>query len=1087
MRALKTVASTAIRLVDSYVYVADSPLLNPMAFTFECLIKPTAAFFTTGIHQAIAAKRIVGSGNYGWFIYVDKDSKKINFDTKGTSGSNRWLTNIALKPETWTHLAFTFDGSTGVRKAYVNGVLQGESTGTGGSPATSSELYLGYDNSLNGNIYYLNAFMEEVRFWDYARGQGDISAYSFSRIYNDTGLMLSMRGSGLTPTQLNDDSGNNNHGTLLGNPVQVGDSPFNRVLTNSFLNGSIYYNGNNYHTLNSNFLIGVEEFAIEALVFLKEGEGGIITSLAGASTSTGFLISVTDYNSLRVWYAGTLLESFYGNILYGQWNHVFISRSGGILTTCLNFKNAVTKATGVISNTTNKVVVGLYSTSQSYFAGHIGYVRYWSVPKTIPEVLSTYNIALPNSTTGLIEQLVVDKNLQLSSIAPVTDTRSPVITQLKPYKLLLSQPKTPYGLKLDGVSGYADLGFGAGRNMATSPMSMELLVRIPVVPSGSIQVAGAPVGSNRRFYVGKSGSSSNWVAGITGDWKISDIPMVANKWTHVVLSTDGSIARMMVDGVFATFPNGVWSYGSYTLAGNLWLATLSDTSVFADIEIAYVRLWEGRPETSYLKSIVNKRLTPDTPNLIEQYIPAYNSIRANSSATTLYGGNSIIESTAPVGQRSSLRFHGVSQSRVNSTIDSSNIIGTNPYTLEAWVFPLAYTNDYNYILSLGNGTNQTGNMISMGFRGDGQIFQSGWDSPLINFNYQIPLNRWTHVAISNDGSISKLYVNGVYQEQLAAQFNCTGTKLNICANTLDLNHATALISCVRLWSIALNTEIGKRMHSYVNANAENLIEEFRLNESVGLFAYGTKSLVANISSSNTWQTATVANWVNKCAMFEGGLIKYMKIPVIPITDKGITIEGWWKVRVNNATGSSATRFLEFCNGRGIQRVILAFDSNGKIFAGGKTTPLTNVTIDIGVWMHLALTIDADTGVGVLYKNGISGYTGSIGLDRVERNYNVIAASVYRLENSQGNGDLWLDGQGDEIRVWNTARTSTEIAENYQRTLDRHPNLVGYWRMDGNGWDHSGHGNHLTPIGYGSTDPYVVSDNPNLVFNAPIND
>src|SRR5262249_19052432 len=57
---------------------------------------------------------------------------------------------------------------------------------------------------------------------------------------------------------------------------------------------------------------------------------------------------------------------------------------------------------------------------------------------------------------------------------------------------------------------------------------------------------------------------------------------------------------------------------------------------------------------------------------------------------------------------------------------------------------------------------------------------------------------------------------------------------------------------------------------------------------------------------------------------------------------------------------------------------------------------------------------------------------------------------------------WWDGELDEVRIWNTARSAAEIQSNMCRSLTgTEPGLMGYWRFDeGSGttvMDASGHG------------------------------
>jgi hypothetical protein len=60
---------------------------------------------------------------------------------------------------------------------------------------------------------------------------------------------------------------------------------------------------------------------------------------------------------------------------------------------------------------------------------------------------------------------------------------------------------------------------------------------------------------------------------------------------------------------------------------------------------------------------------------------------------------------------------------------------------------------------------------------------------------------------------------------------------------------------------------------------------------------------------------------------------------------------------------------------------------------------------------------------------------------------------------------YLDGLIDDVRVWNVARSASEIAENMDHELTANePGLVGYWRFDdGSLLDATANGNHLTNV------------------------
>ncbi|MDD1448344.1 hypothetical protein MEN98_19955, partial [Dolichospermum sp. ST_sed8] len=98
--------------------------------------------------------------------------------------------------------------------------------------------------------------------------------------------------------------------------------------------------------------------------------------------------------------------------------------------------------------------------------------------------------------------------------------------------------------------------------------------------------------------------------------------------------------------------------------------------------------------------------------------------------------------------------------------------------------------------------------------------------------------------------------------------------------------------------------------------------------------------------------------------------------------------------------------------------------------------------DIGNWVHLAGVYDSQAQAWKLYRNGVlaNSTPSNVGALPVSQNW-AIGAS--------GNGtERFLNGDIDEVRIWNKARTQQEIQANLnQRLAGNEANLAGYWNFD----------------------------------------
>ncbi|GAB6283458.1 MAG: hypothetical protein STSR0008_22260 [Ignavibacterium sp.] len=154
----------------------------------------------------------------------------------------------------------------------------------------------------------------------------------------------------------------------------------------------------------------------------------------------------------------------------------------------------------------------------------------------------------------------------------------------------------------------------------------------------------------------------------------------------------------------------------------------------------------------------------------------------------------------------------------------------------------------------------------------------------------------------------------------------------------------------------------------------------------------------------------------------------------------VTIEMWFK-----CTGAS----INFLCAKAIEQLeIHTTNSNGIRFI-----PTTRVYLDSpndafipGQWVHLACVYDPSQSLGKIYINGND-------VSAVNNGSNPITTAITTSSNSfrlglRSDNYYPYQGQIDEVRIWNLARTQDEIQANMCKKLTgSEANLVGYWRLD----------------------------------------
>jgi len=148
-------------------------------------------------------------------------------------------------------------------------------------------------------------------------------------------------------------------------------------------------------------------------------------------------------------------------------------------------------------------------------------------------------------------------------------------------------------------------------------------------------------------------------------------------------------------------------------------------------------------------------------------------------------------------------------------------------------------------------------------------------------------------------------------------------------------------------------------------------------------------------------------------------------------------------------------------------------SAGYRLSAGNYSPWNQVQdptpITFGQWINVAVTYDATSQTMRLYKNGalVSQATG----------VNPLSSSNPLLIASYTGGGNTLGGRLDDVRIWNYARSATEIADNYSSCLNgNETGLLAYYRFeDGTG---SAIATDLTNNNYHAT---LVNMNPSTAW------
>jgi hypothetical protein len=223
-----------------------------------------------------------------------------------------------------------------------------------------------------------------------------------------------------------------------------------------------------------------------------------------------------------------------------------------------------------------------------------------------------------------------------------------------------------------------------------------------------------------------------------------------------------------------------------------------------------------------------------------------------------------------------------------------------------------------------------------------------------------------------------------------------------------------------------------------------------LNDKSGNSNTLTNSGAAEVTASLPFAASTIA------ADFEAADPDYMEASdstSLSITGD-VTIEFWVKfestpssgnavdiVSKSTTTGDQRSYRVGLINNAGTLQLFFAYSTDGTFQAGNDVRK--NWSPSTATWYHVAIVFDASVPDVTYYVDTVAQGSPVSGSGTSLFN----SSSALRLGNNPEGGAA-LDGVLDEVRVWNTERTSTQIADNYNLELaGNETGLVAYWPFE----------------------------------------
>src|SRR5882762_2556735 len=93
---------------------------------------------------------------------------------------------------------------------------------------------------------------------------------------------------------------------------------------------------------------------------------------------------------------------------------------------------------------------------------------------------------------------------------------------------------------------------------------------------------------------------------------------------------------------------------------------------------------------------------------------------------------------------------------------TNNVWFNGDFTIEAWVYVRSY-NNWSRLLDFGNGPNNNNVYLALSAGTSGKPAMGVFTNtgvPVLQATNQLPLNQWTHLAATLNGTTGTIYING---------------------------------------------------------------------------------------------------------------------------------------------------------------------------------------------------------------------------------------------------------------------------------------------------------------------------------------
>ena len=433
-------------------------------------------------------------------------------------------------------------------------------------------------------------------------------------------------------------------------------------------------------------------------------------------------------------------------------------------------------------------------------------------------------------------------------------------------------------------------------------------------------------------------------------------------------------------------------------------------------------------------------------------------LHLNASDTTSYGGSgstwtdisgsgvngAINGATFESDTRGYFHFDGTDDTITLTATDSSPInFSSETHTVEFWVNFDNLSNDDVIVGKFGGSNTLKSFQIQVSSTNKLTVLErDGGNNHTYETTGTFSTGVWTHFAYTRSASTIKLYINGTLDKSDTASnaINAGSTQDITIGNQAGASvYFDGRMSVLRIYNTTLtDSEVAQNFRadcflSYDSIYSTNLQMHLDAGDETTVSASTWSDKANSFDGTFTNFSSTLTDFYDKelgnFISFDGSNdhIKINNTALTKSDGKNFTVEAW--VNHSGNIDYIASNTSEDGND---QNWLLRFQSNQvKFFVyGSNSFQSTSATFSANTWHHIVALIESD-GTQLIYVNGKVEANAGSGQSADTTSYNTFIGSLGSQQTT--NAEI------GQVRIYHTALTSAQVAQNYLATKNNYPN------------------------------------------------